>query len=428
MKTSIAILFTILPLIATSQVGIGTNASTPAVSAALDLSSTNSGVLIPRLTQTQRLGIVAPANGLLVYQTDNSIGFWYYEGTFGVDGLWKNFSGSAWGLFGNAGTVAGTNFLGTLNNQELPVKTNSSEAFRINNTQTVSIGTTTSPSNAQLLINNAAAGAIKIEDGRQAAGRILTCDVQGNAKWDTPSSLIASPDDDWRFYSGSLNSDPIYRTGPVQIGIANSSSIRFSTAPPLLLDVYNNTIKGTPVGVGDNEYIVDDDNLFQFSNSILPALNNSYSVGQTGLRWLRVYATNGVIQTSDSREKENIQPLPYGLRQLLQLKPVSYQWKEEKYGKTVVAEAEKTKKIGFLAQDLQATLPEVVASTSWEATQNGTVITYTEKPNQNLGVKYAEIIPVVVKATQEHQVTIEQIIKMQNEMLRKIEIQNSKTN
>jgi hypothetical protein len=141
-----------------------------------------------------------------------------------------------------------------------------------------------------------------------------------------------------------------------------------------------------------------------------------------------VYATNGVIQTSDSREKENIQPLPYGLRQLLQLKPVSYQWKEERYGKTVVAEAEKTKKIGFLAQDLQATLPEVVASTSWEATQNGTVITYSEKPNQNLGVKYAEIIPVVVKATQEHQVTIDQIIKMQNEMLRKIEIQNSKKN
>lgn len=64
---------------AQQNVGIGTN--TPNTSALLDLTSTNKGLLIPRVTQTQRNNIVTPANGLLVYQTDNTTGFYYYNGS-----------------------------------------------------------------------------------------------------------------------------------------------------------------------------------------------------------------------------------------------------------------------------------------------------------------------------------------------------------
>ena len=44
--------------------------------AMLDLTATNRGLLIPRMTQAQRLAISLPAQGLLVYQTDGTTGFY----------------------------------------------------------------------------------------------------------------------------------------------------------------------------------------------------------------------------------------------------------------------------------------------------------------------------------------------------------------
>ncbi|WP_222165121.1 BclA C-terminal domain-containing protein [Edaphocola aurantiacus] len=61
---------------ARAQVGIGT--PTPNSTAALDIQSTTRGMLIPRMTATQRTGITTPAQGLMVYQTDAPIGLWMY--------------------------------------------------------------------------------------------------------------------------------------------------------------------------------------------------------------------------------------------------------------------------------------------------------------------------------------------------------------
>jgi hypothetical protein len=67
-----------------AQIGIGTK--TPAPSAALEVTSStnNKGILIPRVTATQKNAIASPAEGLLVYQTTAPIGFYYYTG-----GAWK---------------------------------------------------------------------------------------------------------------------------------------------------------------------------------------------------------------------------------------------------------------------------------------------------------------------------------------------------
>lgn len=59
--------------------GIGT--ASPNGSSLLDVTSTTKGVLIPRMTKAQRDGIVSPATGLLVYQTNNTPGFYYYSGS-----------------------------------------------------------------------------------------------------------------------------------------------------------------------------------------------------------------------------------------------------------------------------------------------------------------------------------------------------------
>jgi uncharacterized protein (TIGR02145 family) len=64
-----------------AQVGIGTK--TPDPSAMLEVKATNRGVLIPRLTLIQRNAIKSPANSLLIYQTDNTPGYYYF-----ASGVW----------------------------------------------------------------------------------------------------------------------------------------------------------------------------------------------------------------------------------------------------------------------------------------------------------------------------------------------------
>lgn len=69
-------------IILTSLKGqVGINNSIPAASAQLDISSTTKGVLLPRMTKTQRDAIASPALGLMVYQTDNTPGLRVYNGT-----------------------------------------------------------------------------------------------------------------------------------------------------------------------------------------------------------------------------------------------------------------------------------------------------------------------------------------------------------
>ncbi len=110
-----------------AQVGIGT--TTPDASSVLEVTSTSSGILIPRMTEVQRTGITTPATGLLVYQTDNTVGFWYYNGS-----TWVTLDNTpSWDLAGNSGTNASTNFIGTQDDVDL--------IFKRNNVQSGFIGT-----------------------------------------------------------------------------------------------------------------------------------------------------------------------------------------------------------------------------------------------------------------------------------------------
>lgn len=64
-----------MKLYAQDNVGIGT--VTPDPSAILDLSATNKGFLAPRLTAVQRLSIINPVDGLMVYDKDTLCYFYY---------------------------------------------------------------------------------------------------------------------------------------------------------------------------------------------------------------------------------------------------------------------------------------------------------------------------------------------------------------
>jgi hypothetical protein len=103
-------------------VAINSDNTNPDPSAMLDVKSTTRGMLLPRVTQAQRTAIAAPATGLLVYQTDNPGGFYYYNGT----GWFRlSLQNEGWSTTGNAGNVSADNFIGTTDNQPL--------LFRLNN-------------------------------------------------------------------------------------------------------------------------------------------------------------------------------------------------------------------------------------------------------------------------------------------------------
>jgi len=80
------------------SVGIGTNA--PNASAQLDITSTTKGMLIPRMTTAQRTAIAAPANGLMVYDT-NLASFYFYNGTVWAAVNSGGGGGSSWTANGN---------------------------------------------------------------------------------------------------------------------------------------------------------------------------------------------------------------------------------------------------------------------------------------------------------------------------------------
>ena len=143
-----------------------------------------------------------------------------------------------------------------------------------------------------------------------------------------------------------------------------------------------------------------DNNLLEINGNLRPGSDNSRSLGASGKRWTAVYATNGTIQTSDARFKDSIENMSYGLTELMQLRSVTYQWKEDSLGET---------KLGFIAQELEQVVPEVV--------------TVANDSMQTRGVNYAELIPVLVKAIQEQQKQIEDY-KLQIEDS-KLEIKNA---
>lgn len=77
----ISLLFGITVPLFSQNVAINEDGSPPDNSAMLDISSTDKGVLIPRMTQAQKNAILQPATGLLIYQTDADSGFHYNQGT-----------------------------------------------------------------------------------------------------------------------------------------------------------------------------------------------------------------------------------------------------------------------------------------------------------------------------------------------------------
>ena len=131
------ILLILLTFFSISNAQVGINTTTPAGGSILDIESADKGMLVPRIDILD-LATIAPITGgapesLLVWNTNTStgVGFHYWDGIRWVSLDPKRF----WRLDGNSSTIPGTNvgqdFIGTSDNTDLIIATDSSEKLII---------------------------------------------------------------------------------------------------------------------------------------------------------------------------------------------------------------------------------------------------------------------------------------------------------
>ena len=96
----------------------------------------------------------------------------------------------------------------------------------------------------------------------------------------------------------------------------------------------------------------------------------------------------GVTQTSDIRTKENIFPIKNSLKKVLQIQGVEFNFKDDVVGINAFL---KNKQIGFIAQELEKILPEVVMTDS----------------NGKKSVAYQNMVALIIEAIKEQQLLIE---------------------
>jgi hypothetical protein len=113
-----------------AQVGISTTNPNP--SSALDITSSDSGLLIPRVSLTDTSDATTITNGnvesLLIYNiatiSDVTPGFYYWNSSQWVRLINHIDNNTDWSISGNSGTTNGTDFIGTTDDQNIDIRVN----------------------------------------------------------------------------------------------------------------------------------------------------------------------------------------------------------------------------------------------------------------------------------------------------------------
>jgi hypothetical protein len=107
---------------------------------------------------------------------------------------------------------------------------------------------------------------------------------------------------------------------------------------------------------------------------------NNGSGTSYGYRGAFANSTGAYSSVSDKRLKKLIEPIQYGLNDVLKFKPVSYFMENQN-------EDIDKRNLGFIAQDLEDIIPEIVNVPSTS--------------NAVYSLQYSSIIPILIKAVQE---------------------------
>jgi hypothetical protein len=141
---------------------------------------------------------------------------------------------------------------------------------------------------------------------------------------------------------------------------------------------------------------------YYYDPIISPGSGNSGSVGTSSNPFENVYSYN-YPSLSDKRQKENIRQINNALETILNLEGVKYDIKKEyAYDETLIKDEEillkkeekRKDKVGFLAQDVQKVLPEVVV-------YDDTADVYA--------IDYSKVVPVLVEAIKELSAKVDEL-------------------
>jgi hypothetical protein len=423
-----------------AQVGIGN--SNP--QAALDITSTNEGLLIPRvaLVNTITATVDTPTASELVYNTASSgsapnnviPGFYYWDGSQWVS--IKNTTTSAsseWSLTGNSATVDGTNFMGTTDDVPFNIRVNNQKAGKIASTGQTFLGYQAGNVNTALfntgigyktLFSNTT-GSYNSANGYRALysntnGDSNTANGHGALEnnstgyTNTAIGFIALYSNTTGFHNTAngvqalISNTTGHHNSAVGVDVMlNNSTGNFNTAIGHSAGNGNipNTTGSYNTFIG---YNAASDNAAR-TNCIAIAGNSNLAFG--GVNRVRI-GNNSMTSIggqvawttiSDERVKENVQNDVKGLDFILKLKPVTYNYSIEKSNKVqnyAIKEdwdskynIEKMRFSGFLAQEVKRTAQEV-----------GYDFSGVDKPDETnglWGLRYAEFTVPLVKAVQE---------------------------
>lgn len=439
------------------SIGIGTSAP----NAKLDITSTNDGLLIPRVALTGTASaspLTTPTTSEMVYNTatagvsPNNVtpGFYYWNGT-----KWVTFGGSGasgWLLTGNAGTTAGTNFLGTTDDIDLVFKRNSIKAGRINTLHTAfglnaSLATNisgyaNSAFGVDALLSNTNGG-LNSAFGAQAM-KLNTTGFYNSAFGDQALMNNTGGQSNTAIGYWSLHSNTDYNNTAIGASsLAANTSGQSNTAIGMSALLANNTgLLNTATGYGSlSGNLGGQSNTATGYNALLGNTNGNYNTAigysafpsgtsysfSTALGYNATITASyqarigdsgttsiggqvGWTTVSDKRFKSNIHANVPGLDFILKLKPVTYNLNLDaiaSFMKTPDSsrnkEGEKLKEkilqTGFLAQDVE--------QAAKESNYNFSGIDFPKNEQDYYGLRYAEFTVPLVKAVQEQQEMIE---------------------
>lgn len=426
----------------TGAAGIGT--TTPNTSSLLEIKSTAKGFLMPRMTKAQRDAITSPATGLLIYQTNSTPGFYYYNGT-----AWAAISLKGWSLTGNANTNSLTNFIGTTDNKPLNFRVNNTNAGTIQTDGQIFLGLSAGVINTGLY--NTAVGGYALQSN--TSGSYNT--ANGNQALDSNTTGI------WNTATGFRS---LYSNKTGQANTANGESALYANATGNyntamgLEALYYDSVGSGNTAIGQDALfnnITGDENTATgtealsinaagsyntadgyFAGPNVDGLSNTTAIGEnattTADNQVRIgdnYATSigGYVNwsnISDGRVKKNIKPNVPGLTFINKLQPITYNLnldaadkiiqrstikdkdarlnEEVRQGKAIQLSqfelnARKAKEqivyTGFIAQDVEK------AARSLNYDFSGVD---AAKNNKDLyGLRYADFVVPLVKAVQE---------------------------
>ncbi|MBA3664939.1 MAG: tail fiber domain-containing protein [Bacteroidetes bacterium] len=370
MKNKLLFVFALISSTVFSQnVAINATGAAPVASAMLDITSTTSGFLMPRMTSVQRVAIAAPATGLKVYDTTTN-SFWFFNGVIWVEQLATN---NGWALAGN--TLAGTEILGSVNAQPVRFFSNNTERLRLTSAGYLGIQTT-APSvwihfippstigNFQTMWDNTLANdaMARFQHTQTANGsRVLLSVTNYNASaFQTPALMGLSLQ--------------TLGTGAVGVqGVANG---------PGQTGVYCGNQNATAVTTGWGLY------------------SNNWAGGVTA--WQNV---------SDERLKKNIVTISNATSKIKQLRGVEYFFDTDKYDDINLPTE---KQYGFIAQEVEKILPEIVREAIISGNQNKKANNSFLNENKDYQFKvlsYTYIIPLLVETAKEQDAKIQALEK-----------------